>query len=114
MLRALVQIAALSLLSVGCDAAARALHSPIPGTVLGAIALSALLLGGVVPLRWVEDGANVLLKFLALFFVPAAVSAIRVWSDVRRELVAVTVVAVVTTVLVLLTTGKLAARWEER
>ena len=113
-LRAVAQIAVLSILYLGCDAGARALHSPIPGSVLGAIALAVLLLTDIVPLRWVADGADLLLKYLALFFVPAAVSAIRVWSDVRRDIVAVTVVSVVTTIVVLLVTGTLAGRWEER
>ena len=114
LVRAIVQIAVLSLLYLGCDAAARALHSPVPGSVLGAIALSILLLTDVVPVRWLSDGADVLLRFLALFFVPAAVSAMRVWNDVRRDLLAVSAVAVITTLLVLVTTGKLAARWEDR
>ncbi len=114
LIRAVVQIAVLSLLYVGCDTAARKLHSPVPGSVLGAIVLAALLLFGLVPIRWFEDGAEILLKYLALFFVPAAVSAMRVWNDVRRDLLAVTVVAIVTTILVLVVTGKLAARWEDR
>ena len=113
-LRAVLQIAVLCALSVGCDAAARALHSPIPGTVLGAIVLATLLLTNVLPIAWVADGAELLLKFLALFFVPAAVSAMRVWRDVRSDFVAVAAVSVVTTVLVLLVTGALATRWEQK
>ncbi len=112
--RAIVQVAVLSLLYLACDAAARAIHSPIPGSVLGAIGLAVLLLTDVVPVRWLSDGADLLLRFLALFFVPAAVSAMRVWNDVRRDLLAVAAVAVITTVLVLVCTGKLATRWEER
>lgn len=112
--RAILQVAVLSLLYLASDAAARALHSPVPGSVLGAIVLAALLLTDVVPLRWLSDGADLLLRFLALFFVPAAVSAMRVWKDVRSDLLAVAAVSVITTVLVLVCTGWLAARWGDR
>jgi holin-like protein len=108
--RALAQVVLLSLLYVAFECAARAVGSPIPGGVIGAIALATLLLLGVVPLRWFEDGAKLLLDHLALFFVPAAVAATRSWSFVRRDLLAVTIVAVVTTVLVLVVVGRVAER----
>jgi holin-like protein len=112
--RAIVQIAVLSLLYVGSDAAARALRSPVPGSVIGAVVLAALLLAGAIPLRWVEDGADLLLKYLALFFVPSAVAAARVWGDVRNDVLVIALVSVVTTILVLVCTAKLAAHWEDR
>jgi holin-like protein len=109
---AVAQIVLLSLLSVGFDRGARAIGSPVPGSVIGAIVLAALLLFGIVPLRWVARGADLLLTYLALFFVPAAVSAMRVFPSIRNDLLAITVIAVSTTIGILLLTGKLAARWE--
>lgn len=109
-MRALLQVLALSLLYVAFELLARKLGSPVPGGVLGAIALALLLLFEVLPLRWFEDGSKVLLDHLALFFVPAAVVAARSWPAVRSSVGVVTAIAVVTTILVLLVTGKLAAR----
>ena len=109
-MRAAVQVVVLSLLYVGFELIARKVSSPIPGGVLGAIALGTLLLLDVLPLRWFEDGSKLLLDHLALFFVPAAVVAARSWPAVQGRIGAVTVVAVVTTVLVLSLTGKLADR----
>ena len=110
--RALLQIVVLSLLYFGCDKLARAWSSPIPGGVLGAIVLAALLLSDVLPLRWLEEGADLLLKNLGLFFVPAAVVAMQQKLGLTSVL-ALTAVSAVTTLLVLVTTA-LVARWGEQ
>ena len=112
-LRALVQIAALSAAYFGCDRLAHALGSPVPGGVLGAVTLATLLLSGALPLRWVEDGADLLLRHLGLFFVPAAVASLRQPLSVR-ELVGLAVVSAVTTVLVMVVTGLVARAAEPR
>ncbi|MBB5353019.1 holin-like protein [Haloferula luteola] len=46
-------------------------HWPIPASVVGVLALWAMLDRGWVPLGWVEQGADRLLEHLLLFFVPA-------------------------------------------
>lgn len=110
LLRGFAQVLLLSLLYLAFERGAQAIHSPVPGGVLGAIALATLLLLDVVPLRWFEDGSKLLLDHLALFFVPAAVAATRSWGAVRRDLWAVSAIAAVTTVLVLILVGRLAER----
>lgn len=62
------------------------------------------------PLRWFQDGAKLLLDHLALFFLPAAVGATRSWSLVRERIGAVTLIAVSTTLLVLIVVGRIAER----
>ena len=89
---------------------AKATSAPIPGNVVGMLLLAALLLARVVPLKFVEEGADLLLKWLALLFVPAAVSVVRYWGLLRGELVGIVAVVVVTTVVVMLVTGVLAER----
>ena len=111
-MRALAQVAVLSLLYVGFEWIALRLHSPIPGSVIGAIVLAGLLLTNVLPLRFFEAGAKTLLDHLSLFFVPAAVVAARSCGAVRSQLVSVTLIAVSTTVFVLLVTGRIAERGE--
>jgi len=109
--RAILQALVLSLAYVGFDRAARAFSSPIPGGVIGAIVLATLLLTEVLPLRWFEDGADLLLKNLGLFFVPAAVVAMRQQLGIR-SIAALATVSAVTTVLVLIVTALLAAKGE--
>lgn len=48
-------------------------HLPLPGNVAGLVLMFVALLSGVVPLRFVEQGAALLLACLPLFFVPLAV-----------------------------------------
>ncbi|KUO75030.1 MAG: hypothetical protein APF81_12305 [Desulfosporosinus sp. BRH_c37] len=49
------------------------MHLPIPGNVLGMIILFVLLSTRTIPLVWVEESADLLLKHLAFFFIPIAV-----------------------------------------
>jgi holin-like protein len=68
-----VQIAALLLINSLGYAVAAALHLPLPGNLLGMLFLLALLATGLVPLKWVESSASVLIRHLAFFFIPITV-----------------------------------------
>jgi holin-like protein len=48
------------------------LHLPMPGNVAGLLLTFLALLCGVLPLRFVEQGAGLLVRNLPLFFVPLA------------------------------------------
>ncbi|WP_442593947.1 CidA/LrgA family protein [Neobacillus sp. D3-1R] len=52
------------------------LNLPIPGNVLGMIILLVLLASGVIKLKWIEEGSNLLIKYLAFFFIPISVGLI--------------------------------------
>jgi len=49
------------------------LHLPLPGNVAGLLLTFLALLCGVLPVRFVEQGAGLLVRNLPLFFVPLAV-----------------------------------------
>lgn len=49
------------------------LHLPLPGNVAGLLLAFAALSSGALPLRFVEQGAGLLIRNLPLFFVPLAV-----------------------------------------
>ena len=53
------------------------LRIPLPGNVLGMLLLLALLVSGVVPLRWIEGSASLLVRHLAFFFIPITVGLMR-------------------------------------
>jgi holin-like protein len=67
------------------DALTRAAHLPVPGGVVGLVLLLALLFcGGVAP-RWVKAGADWLLSDMLLFFIPAAVAAVKYGGLFRAD-----------------------------
>ncbi len=107
-LRVVAQIALLAAIYVACDRGARWVSSPVPGNVVGAILLAVLLLSGLVKLSWVEEGADVLLAHLGLFFVPAAVLSMRWYGTLRADLWAVLAIMISTTALVMVVVGWLA------
>lgn len=75
--RIALQSAALAAIWFVADCIARKLALPVPGGVVGLLALLALLFcGGVAP-RWVKAGADWLLADMLLFFIPAAVAAVQ-------------------------------------
>lgn len=68
-----------------CEAGAHALGLPVPGGVLGMLALLALLFFGAVPVRFLRRGAGGLLNHMLLFFVPASMTLLD-----HRELLSLT------------------------
>lgn len=72
----LVQIALLIGLWFGADRLGHALGWPIPGGVIGLGVLAALLFSGLLPLRWVQFGAEWLLAEMLLFFVPPLMAVV--------------------------------------
>lgn len=102
------------LFQLGGAALARA-GVPLPGPVLGMAALLAWLMArGAVP-RGLDDAADLLLRHLALFFVPAAVGAFVLLPRLAGQLVPIVVAVVASTFVGLLVAGFvfqwLARRW---
>jgi holin-like protein len=52
---------------------ASVLHLPLPGNLLGMLLLLGLLASGLVPVRWVEASASLLVRHLTFFFIPITV-----------------------------------------
>lgn len=71
-----LQAGALILAWAASDALATALHWPVPGSLAGMGALWLLLAQGVLPMSWIEQGADGLLDHLMLFFVPAMLALV--------------------------------------
>ncbi|KIG11486.1 CidA/LrgA family protein [Caballeronia concitans] len=75
--RVAVQSAGIAGIWFAADFVARKLALPVPGGVVGLIALLLLLMcGGIAP-RWVKAGADWLLADMLLFFIPAAVAVVQ-------------------------------------
>ncbi|WP_414695079.1 CidA/LrgA family protein [Paraburkholderia sp.] len=83
--RITVQSALLAGVWYAADALTRFTHLPVPGGVVGLVLLLALLFcGGVTP-RWVKAGADWLLSDMLLFFIPAAVAAVKYGGLFRAD-----------------------------
>ncbi len=50
---------------------------PLPGSIIGFLLLFTALLLKIYPLHWIESGAQFLLAFLSLYFIPATVGVIQ-------------------------------------
>jgi holin-like protein len=84
-MRIALQSSALAGIWLLADLAARTFHLPVPGGVIGLLALLALLFcGGIAP-RWVKAGADWLLTDMLLFFIPAAVAAVQYGGLFRED-----------------------------
>lgn len=60
------------------------LHLPVPGSVLGMIALFTLLATGVLKEQWLSVATTPLLKHLSFFFIPIAVELMQ-WGDLFMQ-----------------------------
>ncbi|NQU41400.1 MAG: CidA/LrgA family protein [Lentisphaerae bacterium] len=79
----------------------RALSLPVPGNVLGMILMALALLCGLVRLESVKPCADLLLRHLGFFFVPAGVGLIQHLHIIAAEWVPILVGTLLSTVAVL-------------
>ena len=104
--RRIGQVGLLVAISALGSALASWLHwSAFPGSLLGLGLLYAALQLGWLPLSWVEEGANWLLRHLLLFFVPSAVGILQYTGLLRFEGWGIATTIVASTALVMAVTG---------
>jgi holin-like protein len=101
-----IQIAALLLISEAGSGFVRMLHLPLSGNLVGMLLLLVLLTSGVIRLEWVEAGASLLVRHLAIFFIPIAVG-LMVFGDVFVR----SGIAIVATLIVSAAIGLWVAGW---
>lgn len=78
---------------------------PLPGNVLGMMALAAALFTGVVEVRRVAASAQWLLRYLVLWFVPVIVAVMAVYPQVLHAVVPIFAGIVVGSIAVIVVTG---------
>jgi len=83
----------------------RLLQLPVPGNVVGMGLMLAALAGGVVREENMSEAAELLLKYLALFFVPAGVGVMLYFNLIAQEWLPIVVGTVVSTFVVMAVTG---------
>jgi holin-like protein len=90
----------------------RASGATVPGSVVGMLLLTALLETGVVPVAVVRPAADLLVRHLALLYVPAGAALLVYWGAVRGELGAITAAALASLVAVLVVVAPIVQRLE--
>lgn len=79
---------------------------PIPASIYALIIMLLLLITKLVPLSAVSETADFLVNIMPVMFIPAAVGLIVYWTQLKQMLIPFCVITVVSTVLVMLSTGK--------
>ena len=115
MIALVLQVSLLTLFWYACDASARYLHSPLPGSVLALGVLLLLLATRVVPATSLRRGADWLLAEMLLFFIPAVMALEQHLEILRTSGLRILAVIVVGTLVVMVSTAimvDLAWRWQ--
>lgn len=78
------------LILYGCLSAGRAVASLLPfafpGSIVGLLLLFVLLEAGLVRMKWILPFSSILLKYMGLLFLPAAVGIIRYLGEVYASM----------------------------
>lgn len=88
------------------------LHIPLPGSIIGLLLLLGCLLSGIMPAKFVKEGAGFLLPILTLLFIPATVGIMNYPELLSGYGVILIVIVTISTLITLVLTGKLARKME--
>lgn len=105
LVRQFLVIASVSFLGEGLRAL---IPLPIPASVYGLVLMFTALSLGIVKPCHVRDGARFLIEIMPLLFIPAAVGLMNAWDEFRPILLPVGVITVISTVVVMAVTGRVA------
>ena len=83
----------------------KVVHIPLPGSIIGMILLFICLSTGLIKLEMIDEISKFLLDHLAFFFIPSGVGLLAYVGILKKNLVSITVICVVTTILVMVVTG---------
>ena len=83
---------------------------PIPASIYGLILMFAALRTGLIQLSQVRETAEFLIEIMPLMFIPAAVGLLESVDALRPMLLPVALIMLITTVVVMGVTGRVAQR----
>ncbi|MFU9136512.1 CidA/LrgA family protein [Erwinia tasmaniensis] len=82
----------------------------IPGSIIGMLLLFALLASQIMPVEWVRPGSHLLIRYMALLFVPISVGIMNYTQVLSAQFGPIVISCVVSTFVVLLTVGLISHR----
>ena len=86
----------------------------IPGSIIGMLILFALLASQIMPVEWVRPGSHLLIRYMALLFVPISVGIMNYTQRLSAQVGPIVISCVVSTCVVLLTVGLISHRLHGR
>ncbi|MBK4715960.1 MULTISPECIES: CidA/LrgA family protein [Tenebrionibacter/Tenebrionicola group] len=78
---------------------------PLPANIIGMLLLFIMIITGLLPVKFVKQGATFLLSEMLLFFVPAVVAIINYFDILEKEGIRIIAVIALSTIIVLATTA---------
>ncbi|RQM98538.1 CidA/LrgA family protein [Staphylococcus warneri] len=108
LLQLFVQIIIILLISYIGTEVQRLLHIPLAGSIVGLLMFYLLLQFKIIPVSWVDEGANFLLKTMVFFFIPSIVGVMNVASDITLNYILFFLIIILGTCLVALSSGYIA------
>ncbi|MEG0153313.1 MAG: CidA/LrgA family protein, partial [Cellulosilyticaceae bacterium] len=84
---------------LGGESIAKLLPVPIPGNIIGMVALFVMLLLKWIKLKDIQTLGRFLLQNMAFFFIPAGVSIIQSIEEVKGDLIPILVICILTTLI---------------
>ncbi|WP_318708081.1 CidA/LrgA family protein [Candidatus Acetatifactor stercoripullorum] len=79
---------------------------PVSAGIYGLVLLLAGLVTKIIPLKAVEGAADFLVEIMPVLFIPAMAGIMTSWEAMRELLLPLTVIIVVTTILIMVVTGR--------
>lgn len=87
---------------------------PIPASVYGLGIMLICLFTGIIKLHQIEEVVDWLILVMPVLFVPSAVSLINVSEALMKDILVISIVTLVSTIVVMIVTGKVAQSIIER
>lgn len=81
---------------------------PIPASIYGLLLMLFALCTKIIKLEQVKAAGKFLIDIMPPMFIPAAVGLIIIWPELRQVLVPMLVITILTTVIVMAVTGRVA------
>lgn len=80
---------------------------PVPASIYGLVLMLISLKTRIVKLEQVSSTGGFLVDIMPVMFIPAAVGLITIWSDIVHIIIPIIIITLLTTVLVMVATGKM-------
>lgn len=77
----------------------------LPGSILGMLILFALLASQILPVNWVKPGCHLIIRYMALLFVPISVGVMSYTDILSAQFGPIVISCVISTFLVLSVVG---------
>lgn len=84
------------------------IHLPIPASIYGLLIMLVCLKTKIIKLGQIKETSSFLIIIMPLMFIPAGVGVITTWKELSSILLPAIVITLVTTLVVMVVTGKVA------